>query len=230
MPERIQVKLIEQEMKESYIDYAMSVITARALPDVNDGLKPVHRRILYAMYKSRLFHDKPFRKSAYVVGRVLGSYHPHSDAAVYDSLVRMAQNFSLRYQLIQGQGNLGSTGNDDPAASMRYTECRLSPLAEEMLQDIEKNTVKFVPNYDNTTKEPIILPAKLPNLLLNGTAGIAVGMATNIPPHNLHEVCDATIAAIDNSNITVEELMNYIKGPDFPTGAIILGKLGILEA
>ena len=228
MPERIQVKLIEQEMKESYIDYAMSVITARALPDVNDGLKPVHRRILYAMYKSKLFHDRPFRKCAFVVGRVLGSYHPHGDASVYDALVRMAQDFSLRYPLIQGQGNFG--GLDDPQASMRYTECRLSPLAEEMLQDIEKNTVKFVPNYDNTTKEPIVLPSKLPNLLLNGTAGIAVGMATNIPPHNIQEICDATIATIDNPNITVEELMNYIKGPDFPTRAIILGKLGILEA
>ena len=230
MPETIQVKLIEQEMKESYIDYAMSVITARALPDVNDGLKPVHRRILYAMYKSKMFHDKPFRKCAFVVGRVLGSYHPHSDAAVYDSLVRMAQPFSLRYPLIQGQGNFGSVGNDDPAASMRYTECRLAKTAEEMLQDIEKNTVKFVPNYDNSTKEPIVLPGKLPNLLVNGTSGIAVGMATNIPPHNIKEVCDATIATINNPDISVEELMQYIKGPDFPSGAIILGKNGILEA
>ncbi|MBS3134592.1 DNA gyrase subunit A [Candidatus Woesearchaeota archaeon] len=230
MPETIQVKLIEQEMKESYIDYAMSVITARALPDVNDGLKPVHRRILYAMYKSKMFHDRPFRKCAFVVGRVLGSYHPHSDVAVYDSLVRMAQPFSLRYPLIQSQGNFGSTGNDDPPASMRYTECKLNKAAEEMLEDIEKNTVKFVPNYDNTTQEPIVLPAKLPNLLINGTAGIAVGMATNIPPHNIQEVCDATIATINNPDISVEELMHYIKGPDFPSGAMILGKLGILEA
>ncbi|MAG47411.1 DNA gyrase subunit A [archaeon] len=229
MPEEIQVKLIEDEMKESYIDYAMSVITSRALPDVNDGLKPVHRRILYAMYKSKLLHDRPFRKSAFVIGRVLASYHPHGDTAVYDSLVRMAQDFSLRYPLVQGQGNFGSL-DGDPAAASRYTEARLQKLAEELLEDIDKNTVKLIPNYDNSTTEPIVLPGKIPNLLVNGASGIAVGMATNIPPHNLREVCDATIDLINNPDATTEDMMQHIKGPDFPTGASILGKNGILQA
>ena len=229
MPEQIKIQLIENEMKKSYIDYAMSVITSRALPDVRDGLKPVHRRILYAMYKSRLSHDKPFRKSAFIVGRILGSFHPHGDAAVYDSLVRLAQNFSMRYPLVEGHGNFGSI-DGFPAAAMRYTECRLSKLSDEMLKHIDEETVKFVPNYDGSTKEPVVLPSLFPNLLVNGSTGIAVGMATNIPPHNLKECVNIVIAMIDNPNVSVQELMKYLPGPDFPTGGIIAGTSGIKDA
>lgn len=229
MTEQIQTRLIEEEMKESYIDYSMSVIVGRALPDVHDGLKPVHRRILYTMYKLGLLHNKPFKKSANVVGTCLAKYHPHGDVAVYDSLVRMAQDFSLRYPLVDGQGNWGSQDGDN-AAAMRYTEARLSKIGEELLADIEKETVKFVLNYDGSEKEPIILPARFPNLLVNGSAGIAVGMATNMPPHNIGEVCDAITKTIENPQIEIEELLNYIKGPDFPTGAIISGKSGIISA
>ncbi|MDP6642383.1 MAG: DNA gyrase subunit A [Candidatus Nanoarchaeia archaeon] len=228
MVENIQTKLIENEMKEAYVDYAMSVIIGRALPDVRDGLKPVHRRILYSMLRDNLKHDKPFRKSATTVGSVIGKFHPHGDQAIYDSLVRMAQDFSLRYPLIDGHGNFGST--EFEAAAHRYTEARLSRIAEELLEDIDKNTIDFVPNFDNNTKEPLVLPGKLPNLLINGSSGIAVGMTTNMPPHNITEVIDATIALVDNPHTTVDELMNHIKGPDFPTGGIILGKNGILEA
>lgn len=207
---------IEDEMKKAYIDYAMSVIVSRALPSAEDGLKPVQRRILYTMYQMGLLHNKPTKKTARIVGECMGKYHPHGDAAIYDSLVRMAQPFSFRYCLVEGQGNFGSIDGDPPAA-MRYTEARLTALAEEMLQDIEKNTVPMQPNFDNSLKEPAVLPAKLPNLLINGSQGIAVGMATTIPPHNLTEVIDAIIAYIKNPNITVRQLMNYIKGPDFPT-------------
>ena len=222
-------RVIEEEMKQSYVDYAMSVIVGRALPDVRDGLKPVHRRVLYAMHKAGLFHNKLFRKSAFVVGRVMSELHPHGDSAIYDSLVRMAQDFSLRCPLVEGQGNFGSIDGDAPAA-MRYTEARLSKLAEEMLEDIDKKTVKFVPNFDNSSKEPLVLPAKLPNLLINGSSGIAVGMATNIPPHNMGEIVDGVIRQIDHPEITVEELMQFVKGPDFPTGALICGRNGIINA
>lgn len=220
---------IEREMKKSFIDYAMSVIVSRALPDVRDGLKPVHRRILYAMYEDKLTHDKPYRKAATTVGNVLGRYHPHGDAAVYDSMVRMAQDFSLRYMLIDGHGNFGSVDGDPPAA-YRYTEARMSKLAAEMLTDIEKDTVNFIPNYDDKMQEPSVLPARFPNLLVNGSMGIAVGMATNIPPHNLREVCDAVLFIIDNPEATIEDLTDIIKGPDFPTGAIIMGRGGIRQA
>ena len=220
---------IEEEMQRSYIDYAMSVIVARALPDVRDGLKPVHRRILYSMNENSLWPDKPYRKSASIVGDTMGNYHPHGDAAIYDALVRLAQDFSLRYPLVDGHGNFGSVDNDPPAA-MRYTEARLEKIALEMLADIDKETVDFVPNYDDRLKEPSVLPAKLPYLLVNGAYGIAVGMASNIPPHNLTEVVNGTIAQIDNPDITNEELMKYIKGPDFPTAGIIVGKEGIKEA
>ncbi len=220
---------LEQEMKQSYIDYAMSVIVGRALPDVRDGLKPVHRRILYSMYEMGLFHNKPYKKSARVVGDVLGKYHPHGDASVYDALVRMAQDFVMNHELIDGHGNFGSIDGDPPAA-MRYTEVRLSKVAEEMLRDINKDTVDFVPNFDGSLKEPTVLPACFPNLLVNGSAGIAVGMATNIPPHNLGEVIDALIYLIDNPNASVRELMRFIKGPDFPTGGIIMGTKGIIKA
>jgi len=226
--ERIQSRNIEDEMKTSYIDYAMSVIVGRALPDVRDGLKPVHRRILYTMKEMGLKHNTPYKKSARVVGDCLGRYHPHGDVAVYDAMVRMAQDFSLRYPLVEGQGNFGSIDGDPPAA-MRYTEVRLAQISEEMLVDIEKNTVDFVPNYDGSLTEPLILPAKLPNLLINGSSGIAVGMATNIPPHNLTEVVDGTIAYIDNPEIETSELMKIIKGPDFPTAGIICGKEGIKD-
>ena len=228
-PQRIVTKLIEDEMKTSYLDYAMSVIVGRALPDVRDGLKPVHRRILYAMHQLRMLHNKPFKKSARIVGEVLGKYHPHGDTAVYDSLVRMAQDFSLRYMLIDGQGNFGSIDGDNPAA-MRYTEARLKKISEDMLQDIERETVDFIPNFDGSLKEPSVLPAKLPNLLVNGSSGIAVGMATNIPPHNIREVCSGVIDLINNPEITVQELMNSIPGPDFPTGGIICGTSGIFHA
>jgi DNA gyrase subunit A len=220
---------IETEMKNSYIDYAMSVIVSRALPDVRDGLKPVHRRILYAMYEDGITSDKPYRKSANTVGSVLGRYHPHGDSSVYDAMVRMAQDFSMRYPLIDGHGNFGSVDGDSPAA-MRYTEARMSKIAETMLTDIEKNTVDFMPNYDDRLQEPQVLPAKIPTLLINGSSGIAVGMATNIPPHNLTEVINGIIKIIDDDNVTDEQLMNIIKGPDFPTEGLILGREGIKQA
>lgn len=220
---------LNKEMKKSYIDYAMSVIVSRALPDVRDGLKPVHRRIIYTMYESGLTPDKPYRKCATTVGDVLGKYHPHGDAAVYDSLVRMAQDFSLRYPLVDGHGNFGSVDGDPPAA-YRYTEARMQKLSLEMVKDIEKNTVDFVPNYDEHCEEPSVLPSKVPQLLINGSSGIAVGMATNIPPHNLGETIDAVCALIDNPELSIDELMEYIKGPDFPTGAIIMGRSGIRAA
>jgi len=227
--QRIVKRLIADEMRESYISYSMSVIVGRALPDARDGLKPVHRRVLYTMYENGLFHNKPFRKSANVVGNCMAKYHPHGDAAIYDTLVRMAQDFSLRYPLVQGHGNFGSIDGDSPAA-MRYSEARLSKLAEEMLEDIDKETVKFQPNFDDSAKEPIILPSKLPNLLINGSSGIAVGMATNMPPHNLVEIADGIIKVIDNPDITVDELIAVIKGPDFPTGGLICGRAGIISA
>ena len=217
---------IEKEMKKSYIDYAMSVIVSRALPDVRDGLKPVHRRILYSMNGLGLTPEKPFRKSAYIVGEVMGKYHPHGDASIYDALVRMAQNFSLRYMMVNGNGNFGSVDGDS-AAAMRYTEAKMPKIAVEMLADIEKNTVDFMPNYDEKLQEPTVLPAKIPNLLVNGSSGIAVGMATNIPSHNLTEVINAIIRLVEEDNVTDEDLMTEIKGPDFPTGGIIVGKEGI---
>jgi len=220
---------IEEEMKNSYLDYAMSVIVSRALPDVRDGLKPVQRRVLYAMDGLGLRYNSPYKKSARIVGEVMGKYHPHGDAPIYEAMVRMAQDFSLRYPLVDGQGNFGSIDNDPPAA-MRYTEARFSKIAEEMLVDIEKNTVDFVPNFDVSLQEPSILPARLPNLLASGSSGIAVGMATNIPPHNLGEICDAIAYLIDNPQATVEELLELVKGPDFPTGGIIWGKGGIDNA
>ncbi|NLE75829.1 MAG: DNA gyrase subunit A, partial [Chloroflexi bacterium] len=215
---------IEHEMQEAYLDYAMSVIVARALPDVRDGLKPVHRRILYAMHDMHLRPDEPYRKSARIVGEVLGKYHPHGDAAVYETMARMAQDFSMRYMLVDGQGNFGSVDGDAPAA-MRYTEARLTQIAMEMLTDIDKGTVDFVPNFDGTLREPTVLPAALPNLLVNGASGIAVGMTTNIPPHNLGEVCDALSYMIDcqikHREVTLDALMRFIQGPDFPTGGVI---------
>jgi len=218
--QEIKPREISEEMENSYLDYAMSVIVSRALPDVRDGLKPVHRRILYTMKEMGLLSSAKFRKSATVVGSVLGRYHPHGDVAVYDALVRMAQDFSLRYPLISGQGNFGSIDGDS-AAAMRYTESKLAPVAEEMLLDIEKETVDFMPNYDGTRQEPKVLPAKLPNLIINGTLGIAVGMATSIPPHNLGEVIEAIIHLIDNPEASVEDLLQFVKGPDFPTGGLV---------
>lgn len=232
MPEenqRIREVNISQEMKSSFLDYAMSVIVSRALPDVRDGLKPVHRRILYAMHDLGMTPDKPYKKSAHVVGNVLARFHPHGDIAVYDAMVRMAQDFSYRYMLVDGHGNFGSIDGDAPAA-MRYTEARMAPIAQELLRDIHKDTIDFGPNYDGQQKEPLVLPARFPNLLVNGSSGIAVGMATNIPPHNLGEVIDGLLAMIDNPDITVDQLMKWIKGPDFPTGAIILGRDGIKKA
>lgn len=220
---------LEQEMRNSYIDYAMSVIVSRALPDVRDGLKPVHRRILYAMQEAGMTSGKPYKKSARIVGEVLGKYHPHGDSSVYDAIVRMAQDFSMRYMLADGHGNFGSVDGDPPAA-MRYTEVRMARIAELMLQDIDKATVDFVPNYDESMKEPSVLPAKFPELLVNGTSGIAVGMATNIPPHNMSEVIDGVLMLIDNPDASVEELMTVIKGPDFPTGGLIMGTTGIRDA
>ncbi len=220
---------IETEMKTAYIDYAMSVIVSRALPDARDGLKPVHRRILYSMHEDGITSDKPYRKCANTVGSVLGRYHPHGDSSVYDAMVRLAQDFSMRYMLIDGHGNFGSIDGDG-AAAMRYTEARMAKIAEQMLVDIEKNTVNFMPNYDDRLQEPTVLPAKVPALLINGSSGIAVGMATNIPPHNLTEVINGAIKVIDNPEVTIEELMEVVKGPDFPTGAMILGKEGIKEA
>ena len=221
--EKIINRNIETEMKTAYIDYAMSVIVARALPDVRDGLKPVHRRILYSMYEDGITSDKAYRKCANTVGSVLGRYHPHGDAAVYDAMVRMAQYFSLRYPLVDGHGNFGSVDGDTPAA-MRYTEARMSKISMNMLDDIEKNTVDFMPNYDDRLTEPTVLPTRIPTLLINGSSGIAVGMATNIPPHNLTEVINGIIKIIDEDEVTDEQLMAIIKGPDFPTGATILGR------
>lgn len=232
-PQRRDGKIIERdidkEMKTAYIDYAMSVIVSRALPDARDGLKPVHRRILYSMHEDGITSDKAYRKCANTVGSVLGRYHPHGDSSVYDAMVRLAQDFTMRYPLVDGHGNFGSVDGDSPAA-MRYTEARMSKISELMLTDIEKNTVDFMPNYDDRLQEPQVLPARIPALLVNGSSGIAVGMATNIPPHNLSEVIDGIIKVIDNRDITIEELMETIKGPDFPTGATILGKEGIKEA
>ncbi len=220
---------IEDEMRRSYLDYAMSTIIGRALPDVRDGLKPVHRRILFAMYELNNMHDKPYKKSARVVGDVIGKYHPHGDQAVYDAITRMVQDFSLRYPLVDGQGNFGSIDGDSPAA-MRYTEVRLSRIAEEILEDLEKDTVDWKLNYDESLREPVVLPSRIPNLLVNGSSGIAVGMATNIPPHNLTEIVEGTIAFIENPQITTEELMRHIPGPDFPTQALIYGRKGISDA
>src|SRR5829696_2246427 len=226
--ERILPRLIDEEIKESFINYSMSVIVSRALPDVRDGLKPVHRRILYAMNELGLVPGRAYKKSATVVGDVLGKYHPHGDSSVYDALVRMVQEFSLRYPLVDGQGNFGSV-DGDPAAAYRYTEARLMPIAMEMLADIDKNTVGFAPNFDDRLQEPKVLPAGLPNLLVNGSSGIAVGMATNIPPHNLREVVSAVVALVDEPEMTVGELRKHIKGPDFPTGGYIYGKEGIRD-
>ena len=220
---------IVDEMRRSYLDYAMSVIVSRALPDVRDGLKPVHRRILYAMYEMGLDHTKPYRKSAAVIGEVMGKYHPHGDASIYDALVRMAQDFAMREMLIDGQGNFGSIDGDKPAA-MRYTECRLARISDVLLDDIDKETVDFQANYDGSQREPMVLPARYPNLLVNGAGGIAVGMATNIPPHNLGEVIDGCLAMIDKPDIDTLELMDYIPGPDFPTVGMILGRAGIKAA
>ncbi|WP_320053111.1 DNA gyrase subunit A [uncultured Acetobacteroides sp.] len=220
---------IEEEMKTAYIDYSMSVIVARALPDVRDGLKPVHRRVLFGMNELGVYSNRPYKKSARIVGEVLGKFHPHGDTSVYDAMVRMAQEWSMRYPLVEGQGNFGSVDGDSPAA-MRYTEARLKKLAEEALADLEKNTVDFKPNFDDTLEEPVVLPSKIPMLLLNGSSGIAVGMATNMAPHNLSEIVDATCAYIDNNDITIEELMAYIKAPDFPTGGIIYGYQGVRDA
>ena len=220
---------IVDEMKRSFIAYSMAVIVSRALPDVRDGLKPVHRRILYSMDELGLQPDKPYRKSARIVGDVLGKYHPHGDAAVYDAMVRLAQPFSLRYPLVEGQGNFGSIDGDG-AAAMRYTEARMSKIMTELLRDIDKNTVDFYPNFDETLMQPRVLPCRFPNLLVNGTGGIAVGMATNIPPHNLGEVTDALCAMIDDPEISVEELMAYVQGPDFPTGGIVMGTAGVKQA
>ncbi|MDD2256778.1 MAG: DNA gyrase subunit A, partial [Bacteroidales bacterium] len=220
---------IEEEMKSSYIDYSMSVIVSRALPDVRDGLKPVHRRVLFGMNELGNNSDKPFKKSARIVGDVLGKYHPHGDSSVYYAMVRLAQEWSMRYPMVDGQGNFGSVDGDSPAA-MRYTECRLRKIAEDMLLDIDKDTVDMQPNFDETLKEPTVLPARIPNLLVNGASGIAVGMATNMPPHNLSEVVDGCIAYIDNNDIEIEELMKYIIAPDFPTGGFIYGYAGVKDA
>ncbi|HET7409860.1 MAG TPA: DNA gyrase subunit A, partial [Paracoccaceae bacterium] len=216
-------------MRRSYLDYAMSVIVSRAIPDLRDGLKPVHRRILYTMHENGQTHDKPYRKCATAVGDVMGRYHPHGDGAVYDALVRMAQDFSMRLPLLDGQGNFGSMDGDPPAA-YRYTEVRMAKAAQALLEDIDRDTVDFIPNYANERKEPVVLPARYPNLLVNGAGGIAVGMATNIPPHNLGEVIDATLALIDNPEMTLGELVEIVPAPDFPTGGLILGRSGALKA
>ena len=220
---------IHDEMKNSYIDYAMSVIVSRALPDVRDGLKPVHRRILYGMSQLGVTPDKPHKKSARIVGDVMGKYHPHGDSSIYDAMVKMAQDFSTRYMLVDGHGNFGSVDGDG-AAAMRYTEARMTPYALQMLRDIEKETVDFVPNFDEEEKEPSVLPARIPNLLVNGSNGIAVGMATSIPPHNLGETIDAACYMIDHDDATIDDIIKIVKGPDFPTGAMIMGKNGIREA
>ena len=227
--DRLEQNNIVKEVQNSFLEYSMSVIVARALPDLRDGLKPVHRRILYSMYESGYTPDKQHRKSARIVGDVMGKYHPHGDSSIYEAMVRMAQDFSYRYMLVDGHGNFGNMDGDG-AAAMRYTESRLSKISLELLRDINKETINFVPNFDETEKEPEVLPSRFPNILVNGTMGIAVGMATNIPPHNLGEVIDGCVAYIDNNDITPLELMNYIKGPDFPTGAIILGNSGIKKA
>src|SRR6188508_2175503 len=226
--ERILPRLIHDEVRESFLNYSMSVIVSRALPDVRDGLKPVHRRVLYSMNELGLVPGRPYKKSATVVGDVLGKYHPHGDSSVYDALVRMVQDFALRYPLIDGQGNYGTI--DDNAAAYRYTEARLTPVALTMLEDIDKNTVDFQPNFDDRLREPTVLPAKIPNLLVNGSSGIAVGMATNIPPHNLREVAKAIGELARNPECTVDDLRRHIKGPDFPTGGYIYGEAGIREA
>ncbi|MBL8487650.1 MAG: DNA gyrase subunit A, partial [Rhodocyclaceae bacterium] len=219
---------LEEEMRHSYLDYAMSVIVGRALPDVRDGLKPVHRRVLYAMHEANIVWNRPYVKCARVVGDVMGKYHPHGDSAIYDTLVRMAQDFSLRYMLVDGQGNFGSIDGDN-AAAMRYTECRLDRIASELTADIDKETVDFQPNYDGKELEPTVLPSKIPNLLINGSAGIAVGMATNIPPHNLVEVVDACLALLDNPAIDIEDLIKIVPAPDFPTAGLIYGLSGVRE-
>src|SRR5262245_37308662 len=228
-PGRIEPRELEQEMRSSYLDYAMSVIVGRALPDVRDGLKPVHRLVLYSMWTNGNRPGRPYVKCARIVGDVMGNYHPHGDQAIYDTLVRLAQPFSLRYPLVDGQGNFGSI-DDDPAAAMRYTEARLDKRAEEMLRELDSNTVDFGPNYDESKQEPLVLPARFPNLLVNGSAGIAVGMATNMPPHHLGETIDAIVTLIDNPAANVEDLMRHVKGPDFPTGAMIVGRTGIRDA
>src|ERR1700754_4891263 len=225
----IEPRGLEEEMRSSYLDYAMSVIVGRALPDVRDGLKPVHRRVLFSMNENGLAPNRAHRKCSTVVGDVMGRYHPHGDQSIYDTLVRLAQPFAMREPLVDGQGNFGSI-DSDPAAAMRYTEARLARLATEMLRDIDSDTVDFAPNYDDTRQEPVVLPARFPNLLVNGSAGIAVGMATNIPPHNLSEAIDAVIAYIDDPKIELPDLMKHIKGPDFPTGGIIVGRQGIKDA
>ena len=220
---------IEDELKQSYLSYALSVIHGRALPDIRDGLKPVHRRILYAMYDLKNSYNKPYKKSARVVGDVIGKYHPHGDSAVYDAMVRMAQDFSMRYPIVEGQGNFGSIDGDPPAA-MRYTDVRMAKITDQMYGDIEKETVSYSPNYDGSEFIPDVLPTKIPNLLVNGSSGIAVGMATNIPPHNLTEVVDGITAYIDNNSIQIDELIQHVKAPDFPTGGIIYGYDGVKEA
>ncbi|MBP9679743.1 MAG: DNA gyrase subunit A, partial [Aeromonas sp.] len=220
---------IEEELKSSYLDYAMSVIVGRALPDVRDGLKPVHRRVLFAMNELGNDWNKPYKKSARVVGDVIGKYHPHGDIAVYDTIVRMAQDFSMRYMLVDGQGNFGSVDGDN-AAAMRYTEVRMARISHELLADLDKETVDWVPNYDGTEMIPAVMPTKVPTLLINGSSGIAVGMATNIPPHNLTEIVNGCLALIENGALTIDELMTYVTGPDFPTGGIINGRSGIIQA
>src|SRR5580765_9020252 len=227
-PQKVPV-YIEEEMRESFMAYAMSVIISRALPDVRDGLKPVHRRVLYAMYDASNTSDKPYKKSARLVGDIMGKYHPHGDTAIYDTIVRMAQDFNLRYPLVDGQGNFGSIDGDNPAA-MRYTEIRLARIANDVLADIEKETVDFVPNYDDSLREPSVLPTRIPNLLVNGSEGIAVGMATKIPPHNLTEIIDATIAVLKDPEITVDQLIKMVPGPDFPTAGFIYGREEIHRA
>ncbi len=229
LAKEIQPVNIEDELRQSYLDYAMSVIVGRALPDVRDGLKPVHRRVLFAMHELKTDWNKPYKKSARVVGDVIGKYHPHGDSAVYDTIVRMAQSFSMRYMLVDGQGNFGSIDGDS-AAAMRYTEIRMAKISHSLLADLDKETVDFVDNYDGTEQIPEVLPTRVPNLLVNGSSGIAVGMATNIPPHNMREVVNACLALIDNDDITIDELMEHIPGPDFPTGAIINGRAGIIQA
>src|ERR1700733_1322474 len=221
---------IQEEMERSFLEYSMSVIVSRALPDVRDGLKPVHRRILYSMFDQRLTPDRPHSKCAKVVGDVMGTYHPHGDSSIYDALARMAQDFSMRHPLIDGHGNFGGTGPDEGPAAMRYTGCRLGSLALELMEGIDQETVDFVPNYDASTEEPTVLPARFPNLLVNGSQGIAVGMATNIPPHNLGEVIDAATHLLEHPEATTDDLMEFVKGPDFPTGALVLGRQGILDA